>query len=93
MDGFLIGLGVSLFLTFINLAFIWYSQRISGASAVAIIQAGMLVKFMLGAIISFCIIKLVNINLWAYALTLGMFVCIAFPVTAYIMTQNNEKVI
>jgi len=93
MSGFLVGLGVSLFLTFINLAFIWYSKRISGASAVAIIQAGMLVKFMLGAIISFCIIKLVDINLWAYALTLGMFVCIAFPVTAYVMTENNEKVI
>jgi len=86
MDGFLIGLIVSLFLTFINIAFIWYSKQISGVSAVAIIQAGMLVKFMLGAIISFCIIKLVNINLWAYALTFGMFICISFPVSAYIMT-------
>jgi hypothetical protein len=93
MDGLLIGLGVSLFLTFINVCFIWYSKRISGASAVAIVQAGMLVKFMLGVIISFCIIKLVDINLWAYALTLGMFVCIAFPITAYIMTQNDEKTI
>ena len=80
MGGFLVGLGVSLFLTFVNIAFIWYSKRI--------IQAGMLVKFMLGAIISFCIIKLVDINLWAYALTLGMFVCTSFPVTAYIMTNE-----
>ncbi|MEK9741335.1 MAG: hypothetical protein VW262_09135 [Flavobacteriaceae bacterium] len=88
MDGFLIGLGVSLFLTFINVAFIWYAKRISGVSALAIIQAGMLVKFMLGAIISFCIIKLVDINLWAYALTLGMFVCIVFPITAYVMTNE-----
>lgn len=88
MDGFLVGLAVSLFLAFINVAFIWYSKRIHGISSVAMVQAGMLVKFMLGAIISFCIIKLANINLWAYALTLGMFVCIAFPVTAYIMTQK-----
>ncbi len=88
MSGFLTGLGVSLFLTFINTAFIWYSKRISGASSLVIIQAGMLVKFMLGVIISFCIIKLVDINLWAYALTLGMFVCTSFPVTAYIMTQK-----
>lgn len=88
MSGFLTGLGVSLFLTFINVAFIWYSKRISGASAIAIVQAGMLVKFMLGAIISFCIIKLIDINLWAYALTLGVFVCTSFPITAYIMTQK-----
>jgi|TARA_R110000796_G_scaffold249713_1_gene377821 hypothetical protein len=89
MNGFLIGLGVSLFLTFINAAFIWYSKRISGASSLVIIQAGMLVKFMLGVIISFCIIKLFkDINLWAYTLTLGMFVCTSFPITAYIMTQK-----
>lgn len=88
MDGFLVGLGVSLFLTFINIAFIWYAKRIHGISAVAMVQAGMLVKFMLGAIISFCIIKLAEINLWAYALTLGMFVCIAFPITAYVMTNE-----
>lgn len=85
MDGFLIGLGVSLFLTFVNIAFIWYANQISGVAALAIIQAGMLVKFMLGAMISFCVIKLVDINLWTYALTLGIFVCVAFPITAYML--------
>jgi hypothetical protein len=29
---------------------------------------------------------LADINLWAYALTFGMFICISFPVSAYIMT-------
>jgi hypothetical protein len=91
MSGFILGIVVSIFLTLVNVAFIWYSKRISGPSAFALMQAGMLVKFMLGVIMTFCIIKLTDdINLWAYALVLGIFVCISFPVSAYIMTRNGQ---
>lgn len=91
MSGFLLGIAVSIFLTLINVAFIWYSKQISGPSALAITQAGMLVKFMLGVIMTFCIIKLTeDINLWAYALVLGIFVCISFPVSAYMMTRDGR---
>lgn len=90
MDGFLIGLGVGMFLAIISAGFIWYSQRLPPISSVYMIQTGMFFKMMLGSVISLIIIKVFkHIDLWAYALTLGMFVCVGLPIMAIFMTRKK----
>lgn len=90
MSGFIAGLVVSLILTSVGVLSILYSKTISGPSSVAIIQAGMLVKLMLAAICTLTLIKLspYDVNLFTYAVTLGLYACVAFPVIAYLMVKR-----
>jgi hypothetical protein len=92
MSGFIAGLVVSLILTIVGILSIFYSKTISGPSSVAIIQAGMLVKLMLAGIFTLALIKLspYNIDLFGYAITLGLYSCIAFPVIAYLIVKNES---
>jgi hypothetical protein len=91
MSGFIAGLVVSLILTSVGVLSILYSKTISGPSAVAIIQAGMLVKLMLAGICTMTLIKLspYDVDLFGYAITLGLYACVAFPVIAYLMVKQR----
>ena len=89
MDGFLVGLAVCLFLTFVSGGFIWYARQIPGVASVSIIQTGMFSKFMLGVAISLAVIKLTTINVIAFGLTVGIYSCMAFPIIAYLMVKND----
>ncbi len=89
MDGFLLALGVNAFLTFISGGFIWYAKRIPGIASITIVQTGMFVKFMLGASITLAVIKLTDVNVVAFGMTVGVFACMAFPVIAYQMVKDD----
>jgi len=89
MSGFLLGLGVGLFLTFISIASIWFARKTPGMVSIGVIQGGMLIKLMMGGILSMAIIKFAPVDLWAYALTVGVYVCSVMPILAYFMTSEN----
>ena len=91
MSGFIAGGIVSLILTTIGVVAIIYSRTISGLASVSIIQAAMLVKLMLASTFTLALIKLApfEINLWAYALTLGTYSCVGFPVIAYYTIKKD----
>ena len=91
MSGFITGLVVSLILTSVGVLSILYSKTISGPSSVAIIQAGMLVKLMLAGICTLTLIKLspYDVDLFGYAVTLGLYSCVAFPVIAYLIVKHQ----
>jgi hypothetical protein len=91
MSGFIAGLVVSLILTSVGVLSILYSKTISGPASVAIIQAGMLVKLMLAGICTMALIKLspYDVDLFGYAVTLGLYSCVAFPVIAYLMVKQR----
>jgi len=91
MSGFIAGLVVSLILTSVGVLSILYSKTISGPSSVAIIQAGMLVKLMLAGICTLTLIKLspYDVDLFGYAVTLGLYSCVAFPVIAYLIIKHQ----
>jgi Ca2+/Na+ antiporter len=92
MTGFFLGLAVCAFLTMLTVASIWFARRLSGPTSLGVIQGGMLLKLMMGGILSMAIIKFADVNLWAYALTVGAYVCMAMPVIAYFMVkQDFEK--
>ena len=91
MSGLIAGGIVSLILTMIGVVAIMYSRTISGMASVSIIQAAMLVKLMLGCTFTLALIKLApfEVNLWAYALTLGTYSCVGFPVIAYFIMKKD----
>ena len=91
MSGFIAGGIVSLILTVIGVVAIIYSRTISGMASVSIIQAAMLVKLMLAGIFTLALIKLApfEINLWAYALTLGTYSCVGSPIIAYYIMKKD----
>jgi len=91
MDGFLVGLGVCLFLTFISGGFIWYSRQISGVASVTIIQAGMFAKLMLGITLSLVVFKFTTVNALTFGLTVGIYSCMVFPIIAYLIVKNDFK--
>ena len=91
MTGFLLGLGVSIFLTLISVGCIWFARRLEGATSIGIIQGGMLMKLILGGTLSLAIIKFANVNHWAYALTVGCFVCLAMPVIAFYLVKSDFR--
>lgn len=89
MSGFLLAIGVNIFLTLISGGFIWYSRQIPGPASLAIVQAGMFVKLMLGGTIALAVIKLTNVNVIAFGMTMGVYACVAFPIIAYLMVKND----
>lgn len=93
MSGFIAGGVVSLILTAIGVVAIIYSRTISGMASISIIQAAMLVKLMLGCTFTLALIKLApfEINLWAYALTLGTYSCVGFPIIAYYFMKKDFR--
>ncbi len=89
MSGFWIGVALCALLTFINAGFIWYSKQVNGPTAINVIQLGMFVKFILGAGISTIVLKFMSINGVIFAMTVGLYVCIAFPIMAFFMVKND----
>lgn len=89
MSGFGVGIALCALLTLINAGFIWYSKRVPGPMAIGVIQLGMFVKFMLGVGISTIVIKFMPVNVIIFAMTVGLYVCIAFPVMAFFMVKND----
>ena len=57
--------------------------------AIGVIQLGMFVKFMLGVGISTIVIKFMPVNVIIFAMTVGLYVCIAFPIMAFLMVKND----
>jgi hypothetical protein len=91
MSGFLAGGIVSLILTVVGVVAIMYSRTINGMASVSIIQAAMLVKLMLAGTFTMALIKLApfEINLWAYAITLGTYSCVGSPIIAYYIMKQD----
>lgn len=89
MSGFGIGVALCALLTLVNIGFIWYSKQVPGPTSINVVQLGMLVKFVLGAGISAIIIKYAVVNVIIFGLTVGLYVCIAFPVMAFFMVKND----
>ena len=89
MSGFGVGVALCALLTLINVGFIWYSKQVSGPTSVSVIQLGMFVKFMLGVGVSTIVIKFMPVNVIIFAMTVGLYVCIAFPIMAFLMVKND----
>jgi len=89
MSGFGVGVALCALLTLINIGFIWYSKRVPGPMAIGVIQLGMFVKFMLGVGVSTIVIKFVPVNAIIFAMTVGLYVCVAFPVMAFLAVKND----
>jgi len=89
MSGFGVGVALCVLLTLVNVGFIWYSKQIPGPTSVSVIQLGMFVKFVLGAGVSTLVIKFMPVNGIIFAITVGLYVCIAFPVMAFLMVKND----
>jgi len=83
------GLAVSAFLTMITVGSIWLARRLQGAASMGVIQGSMLAKMALGGILSVAVIKFIDVNPWAYGLTVGFYVCSAMPVIAYLMVKSD----
>lgn len=93
MSGFIAGSIISLILTVIGVVAILYARTISGMASITIIQAAMFAKLMLSCIFTLALIKLApyEIDLWSYALTLGTYSCVGFPIIAYFIMRNDVK--
>jgi len=91
MSGFIAGFIVSLILTMVGVLSILYSRTINGMSSITIIQSAMFAKLMLGCIFTLSIIKLspYDIDLWSYALTIGVYACVVFPIIAYLTVKKD----
>lgn len=89
MGGFLFGLAVSAILTLISMGSIWFSRKIPGMASISIVQSGILIKMMMGGILSMVVFKFADINLWAYALTVGIYVCSVLPLLAYLVVKKD----
>jgi len=91
MSGFIAGCVVSLILTVVGVVAIMYSRTINGMASISIIQAAMFAKLMLGCIFTLALIKLApfKIDLWSYALTLGVYSCAGFPTLTYFMMKKD----
>ena len=89
MGGFGVGVALCALLTLVNVGFIWYSKQMPGPTSVSVIQLGMFVKFVLGAGVSTLVIKFMPVNGIIFAITVGLYVCIAFPVMAFLMVKND----
>ena len=44
---------------------------------------------MLGGTIALAVIKLTNVNVIAFGMTMGVYACVAFPIIAYLMVKND----
>jgi len=89
IEGVIVGLGVSFFLTLISMGSIWFSRKIPGMASISIVQSGILIKMMMGGILSMVVFKFADINLWAYALTVGIYVCSVLPLLAYLVVKKD----
>jgi len=89
VGGFLFGLAVSAILTLIQIGGIWFARKMPGIPSITIVNAGGLVKLMMGASLTLAIVNFFDINLLAYSLTLGVWVCFVLPLIAYFMVKQD----
>jgi hypothetical protein len=89
VGGFLLGLGASAILTLIQIGGVWLARKMPGIPSITIVNAGGLVKLMMGASLSIAIIHFFDINLLAYSLTFGVWVCFVLPLIAYFMVKQD----
>jgi len=90
MGGFLLGLGVAAFLSLITVACIWFSRKIPGMASISIVQAGILIKVMMGSILSMAVFKFTDPTYHnSYTITLGIYVCSILPLLSYFMVKKD----
>jgi hypothetical protein len=91
MSGLIAGLIVCTILTIIGVGFICYAKNIEGISSIYFIQTGMFLKLVLGCIFTLIIVKLVpyKVDLWSYAMTLGIYGCVIYPLIAFLMVRKD----
>ena len=91
MSGFIAGLIVCSILTVIGVGFIWYARNINGISSIHFVKTGMILKLNLGCIFTLIIVKLIpyKVDLWSYAITLGVYGCVVYPIIAFLMVRKD----
>ena len=83
ITGLIHGLILNAILTAVTVFLIWFSERISPRLATGIVQAGMLIKIMLGVFYTLLVFKFGNIDEFVYTVTVGVYVCIIMPIITY----------
>jgi len=92
VGGFLFGLAVSAILTLIQIGGIWFARKMPGIPSITIVNASGLIKLMMGASLTLAIIHFIDINLWTYSLTVGVWVCFVLPLIIYFMVKKDMTI-